>query len=366
MNAPDGVSPLPRLLAFAIALRDAGLHTSVDHDQTFVSAVSHLSVYSRNDIYWSGRAALCSSPDDQPLYDSIFASWFGNVETLEYPDEQIPRVTPQAEFNDDSDPPAHPDDEDPTSSVSEHEVLRNRDIAELSEAEQNRLWSMFTTLRVREPMRRSRRFDSHQRGDVDRAATVRDQLRRAGEPAPLRRRKRRLRPARVVVLIDVSGSMEPYADALLRLAHRVAIGTRNTEIFTLGTRLTHVTRALKTQEPSTALDQVGRAVPDWSGGTRLGEAVGAFNRRWGRAGMARGSVVIVASDGLERGDAALLGVEIETLHRLAKTIIWINPHRGKIGYEPVQGGMAAALPHIDHLVAGHSLEAFQQALDTMG
>jgi uncharacterized protein with von Willebrand factor type A (vWA) domain len=157
--------------------------------------------------------------------------------------------------------------------------------------------------------------------------------------------------------------MEPYADSLLRLGHRICQEVPGRcEVFTIGTRLTRVTTALRLRDPDQALEAAGQSVPDWSGGTRLGESIRAFSVRWGQRGMARGSVVVVASDGWERGDPRLLGEQVARLHRLAHSVVWMNPHRGKIGYQPVQGGIAAALPHVDQLVAGHSLASFSELL----
>jgi uncharacterized protein with von Willebrand factor type A (vWA) domain len=171
---------------------------------------------------------------------------------------------------------------------------------------------------------------------------------------------------RVVLLVDVSGSMSAYADSFLRVAHRVvAGGPRMVEVFTLGTRLTRVSGALRVREVETALERAGRTVPDWQGGTRLGEALTAFLHGWGQRGAARGAVVVVFSDGLERGDTTELEAAMMHLHRLAHWVIWVNPHRGKPGYEPVQAGMAAALPHIDRLVAGHTLSAFEALMEEL-
>jgi len=181
-----------------------------------------------------------------------------------------------------------------------------------------------------------------------------------GEPARIHRRRRAVRPRRVVLLIDVSGSMAGYADALLRLAHRfVAAGGRApVEVFSVGTRLTHLTRPLRLRDPDRAIAAAGAAVPDWSGGTRLGETLRVFLDRWGQRGMARGAVVVVFSDGWERGDAGLLGEQMARLRRVAHRVVWVNPHRGKAGYEPLQGGVVAALPHCDDFLAGHSLATF--------
>jgi uncharacterized protein len=168
------------------------------------------------------------------------------------------------------------------------------------------------------------------------------------------------------VLVDVSGSMGPYADSLLRWAHVVSTGNRaRTEVFTVGTRLTRVTRAMRLREGEAAVEAAGQAVPDWSGGTRLGEVMRAFLDRWGQRGMARGAVVVVMSDGWERGDAGLLAEQMQRLHRLAHRVVWVNPHRGKRGYQPVQSGIVAALPYVDDLIAGHSMATFGRALEVI-
>jgi hypothetical protein len=191
-----------------------------------------------------------------------------------------------------------------------------------------------------------------------------------GEPGDLAWRRRRVRPRRVVLLIDVSGSMSGYADALLRLAHRFAVDPgsgvrRPVEVFTIGTRLTRVTRAMRLRDPERALVAAGETVPDWSGGTRLGENLQAFLDRWGARGMARGAVVVVFSDGWERGDASQLAEQMSRLHRIAHRVVWVNPHRGKAGYEPVQQGVLAVLPHVDDFVAGHSLATYAELVEVV-
>jgi uncharacterized protein with von Willebrand factor type A (vWA) domain len=163
--------------------------------------------------------------------------------------------------------------------------------------------------------------------------------------------------------VDVSGSMKPYADALMRFAHVITHrAPANTEVFTLGTRLTRVSRQLRMRDPEQALDAAARAVPDFAGGTRLGEGMRVFLDRWGQRGLARRAVVVVFSDGWERGDPALLGEQLARLRRLAHAVLWANPHAGHDGYLPVQSGIAVALPHVDRLVAGHSLAAMESIL----
>ncbi len=168
-----------------------------------------------------------------------------------------------------------------------------------------------------------------------------------------------------MLLLDVSGSMAPYADAYLRFAHATVRRRRRTEIFTLGTRLTRVTRELSELDPNAALTTAAAIVPDWSGGTRLGELVRAFLDRWGQRGTARGAVVVIASDGWERGDPMLLGTQMARLARLAHRIVWVNPHRGKAGYAPLTGGMAAALPFVDDFVAGHTLATLEELAELL-
>jgi uncharacterized protein with von Willebrand factor type A (vWA) domain len=165
----------------------------------------------------------------------------------------------------------------------------------------------------------------------------------------------------VVLLVDVSGSMAPYADALLRFAH-AAVRARPsaTEVFTIGTRLTRVTREMRQRDADRALAASGSAIPDWSGGTRLGEVLKAFLDRWGQRGTARGAVVVLCSDGWERGGTELLAEQMRRLHRLAHAVVWVNPHKGRAGYEPLTAGMQAALPSVDHFVSGHSLAAFEE------
>ncbi len=174
------------------------------------------------------------------------------------------------------------------------------------------------------------------------------------------------RPRRIVLICDISGSMDPYARALLRFLHAAVAGRSRVEAFALGTRLTRVTKELSSRDPDAALSRASKAVEDWSGGTRLGEVLSAFVQRWGRRGVARGAVVVICSDGWERGDTGLLAEQAEQLARLSHRLVWVNPHSGKHGYRPVQSGIAAVLPHVDDLVAGHSLATFERLLDVVG
>jgi uncharacterized protein with von Willebrand factor type A (vWA) domain len=246
------------------------------------------------------------------------------------------------------------------------EILRHRDLGELTPLEREHLRRLLALLRPEPPTRPSRRRGPSRHGAADPGRTLRAALRNHGEVGVLLRRAPTRRPRKVVLLLDVSGSMEPYADALLRFAHVVVRrAPRTTEAFTLGTRLTRVTRELRQRDAERALSDAGRAIPDWSGGTRLGEVIGAFVDRWGRRGAARRAIVVVFSDGWERGETDVLGTQVGRLARLAHRVVWVNPHAGKDGYAPVQGGIVAVLPYLDHLLAGHSLETLERLLDVV-
>jgi hypothetical protein len=241
-------------------------------------------------------------------------------------------------------------------------VLRTRDIAGLSADERAELARLVAAFAIRGEARPGRRHRSTRRGQVDRRRTIHAALGADGELARLHHRGRRPRPRRVVLLVDISGSMAPYADALLRFAHAARTartGDSGLEVFALGTRLTRITRELTHRDPEVALRAVAAAIPDWSGGTRLGVLLREFLDVWGQRGLARGAVLVVLSDGWERGDPALLGEQMARVHRLAHRVVWANPLRARPGYAPLAAGMAAALPHVDQFVAGHSIASLE-------
>ena len=356
------------LLGFAAALRAGGVAVSPDRGQHFLVAVAAVGADRQQGVYWAGRATLCGDHDDIRRYDQVFASWFGGERSSGRTRKNPPRVVARPELDTAAgDGSAAGDDLALRAVASDEEVLRHRDVAQLSPADRRRLDELLGQLTVRPPVRSSARLRPSGRGSLDPRRTLRDQLRRAGEPGPLLRRRRGQRYRRVVLLVDVSGSMEPYADHLLRLAHRVVrAAPAGTEVLTVGTRLTRVTPALRNRDAATALAAAADTVPDWSGGTRLGEMLRAFCDRYGQRGMARGAVVVVFSDGWERGDTAVLAEQVRRLRRLAHLLVWVNPHLGKAGYLPVQGGIVAVAPELDHLLAGHSLATFEQLLDVVG
>jgi uncharacterized protein len=366
-DARTGPAPEVVLVGFTTALRQAGMAVTADRTSAFVQAVSLAGFDDRSATYWSGRATLCSSLDDNELYDRAFTAWFDDSVDELRPASPMPAPRqPQALLTAESGEGDTATAALVAARASATEVLRHRDVAGLSERERARLALLFDRLEVAAPLRRALRRRPHHRGSVDLRRTLRAQLRTAGELTTLRRRRPGIRPRRIVLLLDVSGSMQAYADSLLRLAHRIVRALpHQVEVFTIGTRLTRITPALSLRQPEEALSATGRLVPDWSGGTRLGEVMAVFLSRWGRRGLARSAIVVIASDGWERGDARLLGEQLRQLRLLAYAVIWANPHRGKPGYAPIQTGILACLPHLDRMVAGHSLASFAELLEVL-
>lgn len=355
-------------MGFTRALRHAGVGCTPRQVATFLTALGEIDLADPAQVYWAGRSTLCSEPEELPHYDAAFRAWFTGA-------------APPRPARQDGASPLHrtrtaslvasPDgagelDADVGElrvAASDAEVLRHRDLSELSVAERRRLRELLAELDPQPPLRAALRRRPASRGSLDPRRTLRAMLRNGGEPLRLARRRRARRPRRLVLLVDVSGSMEPYSDALLRFAHLVVRrAPSSTEVFTLGTRLTRVTRQLRERDPERALVAAARAVPDYAGGTRLGEGLRVFLDRWGQRGAARRAVVVLFSDGWERGDTTLLAGQLARLRRLAHRVLWVNPHAGRKGYAPIQSGIVAALPHIDRLLAGHSLATLAELL----
>ena len=359
------------LLAFTRAVRAGGVPVTQDRAHDFLAATALLGTGDPYAVRVAGRATLCATPDDLVRFDQVFAAFFDARQGLprrrpSTTSEPGPQHLPETEAAGQGETEA---DEVVRAAASPTEVLRHRDVASLSAAEKQRLAGMLATLRPRPPLRRTGRHQRWHRGEVDAPRTLRASLRRMGAPGDIAWRRRVEKPRRVVLLVDVSGSMTAYADVLLRLAHRLthgmARGSGRVETFTIGTRVTHVTRALRINDPERALVAAGDTVPDWSGGTRLGETLRFFLDRWGQRGMARGAVVVVFSDGWERGDASMLAEQMARLRRIAHRVVWVNPHRGKDGYEAVQTGVRAVLPFCDRFVAGHSLATYAELVEVI-
>jgi uncharacterized protein with von Willebrand factor type A (vWA) domain len=356
------------VVGLARTLRAAGVRACPERVQAAVRALAVLDPGRREHVYWAGRLTLCGSRDEQDRYDRVFAAYFGDRPgaVIRRPRVLVPRLrlvaTDGAADRDDGGDGDDGDRLPPASAAaSSVEQLRHRDVRTLGPAERAELNRLLAVLALPGELRPTRRRRPASRGEVDAGRTLRAWLRAGGEPDRLRRRAPVPRPRRVVLLVDVSGSMDVYADALLRFAHAaVRRGAGPAEVFALGTRLSRVTREMAQRDPDAAMAAVAAAVPDAGGGTRLGVLLKDFLDRWGQRGTARGAVVVVLSDGWERGDATLLGDQMARLRRLAHRVVWSNPRKAAPGYAPLAAGMAAALPHVDDFVEGHSLAALEQ------
>ncbi|HZC25976.1 MAG TPA: VWA domain-containing protein [Actinopolymorphaceae bacterium] len=361
------------LLGFVRALRHAGVGADPQRAHAMLAAVDALGVTDPAGVYWGARLTLCSEPDDLPTFDAAFRAYFRSYFGADLRTDastQVRRPAPTqpiaAVFADTADADRPADRRVRHVAASDTELLRQRDITALSATERQELRRLLALLAPSPAPRFSRRRRPARRGAVDPARTVARMLHNAGEPVRLAWRTREQKPRRLVLLVDVSGSMAAYADALLRFAHAAVQRRRGTtEVFTIGTRMTRITRALRLRDPDAALAAGSREIPDWSGGTRLGEAIKAFLDRWGQRSVARGAIVVVFSDGWERGDPRLLAEQVRRLARLSYRIVWVNPHKGRAGYTPLAGGMAAALPHVDNFVAGHSFDALEELVEVI-
>jgi uncharacterized protein len=347
------------------ALAAAGLRVGPDRVAEAVRALSALDAGSREDVYWAGRLTFCGGPEDHARYDAVFATLFSGARPVlrKRPTMTVQLVPLALETaGGDDGPDGGEQAQALRAAASRTETLRHKDIATLTPAEKAALDRALAAFDLPGEQRASRRWQPAGGGRIDPHRTVRAVLRGGGEPYRLHHRRHRTRPRPVVLVVDVSGSMSPYADALLRFAHAASRrrGGGGTEVFTLGTRLTRITRELTYRDPEMAMRQVAAAVPDWSGGTRLGTLLGDFLDRFGQRGTARGAVVVILSDGWERDDPAELGRQMGRLHRLAHRVVWANPRKGRPGFAPLAAGLVAALPHVDDFVSGHSLAALEQ------
>jgi uncharacterized protein len=363
---------------FTRALRQAGLEMAVGSVVTFFQALGEVAIDSRAGVYWAGRATLVHHPEDIAIYDRTFAAFWrgrrGPSSQLEVT-EELTLAFDDEEEEDEGDEAGDGVDDDaeaqdsPVVAVrySPVEILRDRDFASCTTAELEEAQALMAHLRVGGSMRRSRRLRRSKRSTsrLDLRRTVQAALRSDGEAIRRSHLTHGERPRRLVLLADVSGSMEAYSRALLRFVHATVVGRVKVEAFAIGTRLTRLTRELQTRDPDAALHRAGDTVRDWSGGTRLGESLREFNDTWGVRGMARGAVVVILSDGWDRGDPELLGEQMERLHRVAFRVIWVNPLKASPGYAPLAQGMTAALPHVDAFVEGHSMASLEQLAEVI-
>jgi uncharacterized protein with von Willebrand factor type A (vWA) domain len=389
-RSPDPVAPL---VAFGRGLRDRGLPVGTGRILTFCRSVAALGLTDRASLYWAGRASLVARHDDIEVFDDVFDEWYrsfgvgdgprieltiptasargGAPEWGEQPEDlEVTVGTTSASWRglDDEDEEPEPGDEAAIRIVaSAVEVLREKSFAELSDEERTRVAHLIRRLVVNAPRQRTRRTRPSPSGAVfDLRRTLRSSLRTQGEPFDRAWRARRSRTRPLVLILDVSGSMAPYSRALMQFAYAAMAAGRRVETFCFGTRLTRVTRTLRTKDPDRALHEIGRQVEDWEGGTRIGESLKTLLDGWSQRAALRGAVVVLCSDGLERGDPVMLRAQMARLRRLAHRVVWVNPLKGSPRYEPLARGMAAALPSVDVFLSGHNLESLEQLGRTLG
>jgi uncharacterized protein with von Willebrand factor type A (vWA) domain len=381
--------------ALSRRLHDVGVPVTPERTADFARALTLVRPITRRQLYWTARAVYVSDPAQEKAFDAVFFSVFGDraqsedfdpedARTVAAPPDDRPKTEHTVSPRDSAEqvpgasvssaPPSAGDaDEDaaevevPLAIATDEEVLGRKNFDALEPHELARLYRLMSRLELATPLRRTRRYEKGRHGEhIDLRRTLRASLRTGGEPIRLAHRRRRIARRRLVMLCDISGSMEPYARAYLQFLTCAAASGPKAEAFVFATRLTRLTRALASRNPERAIQRAAAAAPDWSSGTRIGDALKEFNDRHGRRGMARGAVIVILSDGWERGDPMLVGREMERLARLAHRIVWVNPRVNADAFSVQAGGMVAALPHCDALVSGHSFQALGEVAEAIG
>jgi uncharacterized protein len=360
----------PRLTDLAVDLRTRGVRVGTGELIAAQRALAAVDPSSRSEARLALRAALCAGRDDLGAFDAAFALWAGRaavereeplidpVATAVLPRVVVPRQHAPALVEGEREPRP--------SAWSDVELLLDKDFAEYTDAERAAARRIMARVAARGPWRRSRRMrPSRRRSHLpDARATLRASLRHAGEPFERRWRAPTDRQRPLVLVCDVSGSMEPYSRMLLQYAQACVAARRRCEAFAFGTRLTRLTSELRGRDADLALRRATAAMVDWSGGTKIGEALAELNREHGRR-IGRGAVVVILSDGWDRGDPELLRREMARLSRCAYRLVWLNPLKASAGYEPLTRGMVAALPHVDLFLAGNTLASLERLAAVM-
>jgi uncharacterized protein len=365
------------LVGFTTELRRAGIPVGSGDVLTYCAAATVVDVTDLVDLYWAGRCTLVTRRDQVPTYHRTFLSYF-----LGEPGE-APGATPfsaaaRAEAlatleiaeTERRGEEQQEQEAELGYAASRASTVKAKSFAACTPEELALLRRILRTMQLAPPRRRTRRTVPTHHGRLpDLRRTVRESMRLHGEPGTIHRRRRRLRTRRVILLLDVSGSMADYSRNLVQFAHTSSRAANRTEVFCFGTRLTRITRELEHRRPDLALDRAAAAVTDWEGGTRIGACLDEFCRRWARRGLTRGGIVVICSDGLDRGDPELLESAMQRLSRLSHRIVWLNPHKGeRRDFTPDTLGMMVAEPYVDELLSGHdlaSLSDFAHVLATM-
>jgi uncharacterized protein with von Willebrand factor type A (vWA) domain len=365
---PDAVAT--HVVTFGRVLREAGLEVGPGRLADALAGLDLVDLTSRDDVYWTLRQTLVSRRDDLEPFDAAFRAWFlrapsapifrHSTETTSLRLLRRSAEAKRAEGDGDA------GDDRTSLGFSPEELLRTRDFADMTAEEFDNVSRLIAEIACGRPRRRSRRLRPHHRGrDLDMRRLVRASLGTGGEPVERAFRSRVHVPRKLVVLCDVSGSMEAYSRALVLFLHALVRSGRGVETFAFGTRLTRLTRELVVRDPEGALRAASDRVMDWSGGTRIGHSLKVFNDEWGRRALTRGAVVVIVSDGWEREDAAVVGHEMARLARQAYAVVWVNPLKGHPDYQPLAGGMRAALPYVDRFLPGHNLASLEELAEVL-
>src|SRR4051794_1946188 len=360
----EPVDLLPELVGLGAALRVAGLVVGTGQQRAFAAAAARLDAADRDDLYWAGRTCLVNRGSDVATFDRVFDAWLeGGRPSMSFagvPPTGRGTAAAGAMVVGPTRRAVAPQESPAGRVASPVELLRHKDFAECTEDERAQIARILARLALtapQRPSRRHRRTPSGRRPDLRRA--LRDVVAEDARPPRLPRRSRRQRARPVMLLLDVSGSMSAYSRLLLQFAWSSHRAAPSVEVFCFGTRLTRITTQLSRRDPDGALADAADAVVDWDGGTRIGESVRQLLREHARRSGCRGAVVVMCSDGLERGDPELLGAQMERLRRLSHRVVWVNPLGGDPSFRPETRGMTAALPHVDALVSGHSLGSLE-------
>jgi uncharacterized protein len=353
-----------QVVTFGRVLREAGLEVGPGRICDAMTGLDSVDLSRRDDVYWTLRQTLVSRADDIDAFDRAFAAWFLRAPELAPPrSAEVERVKALKVSSRDGteEAEASAEGEERASGWSAQELLREKDFSELTPDELARVRAMIAELALARPLRRSRRLRPHPNGStLDLRRLVRASLATGGDPVDRAFRRRVETNRKLIVLCDVSGSMEPYSRAILLFVHALLESGRGVEAFVFGTRLTRLTEELAGVDPERALEEASKRVVDWSGGTRIGASLKAFNDLWGRRALSRGAVVVIVSDGWECEDIQTVAREMARLARCAYSVVWVNPLKGHPDYEPLAGGMRAALPFVDRFLPGHNLESLEE------
>ena len=354
------------VVTFGRVLREVGIEVGPGRLTDALRALDRVDLSRQEDVYFSLRQTLVSRHDELALFDRAFMAWFLRAPVL--PPARVandPQAVQRAAdlLVDRADPDAEDDGAgDPLElGESAHELLREKDFADMTADEFQRVRRLMAVLAERRPRRASRRRTPNARGDrLDIRRLIRHSLRTGGDPVDRPLRARKEVPRKLVVLCDVSGSMDAYARALILFLHAAVGSGPGVEAFAFGTRLSRLTAELGTRDPSAALERCTEAVTDWGSGTRIGASLKEFNDLYGRRALSRGAIVVIVSDGWERQDPELVGREMARLARAAYAVVWVNPLKGNPEYQPLAGGMRAALPFVDRFLPGHNLRSLEE------